>query len=422
MLSNLKKLLIKKAFSDSNILYELNKISDDSLTSMILESLEKMGEGIKTQGTNPNKTVHLLAGDIASTYEPGKQHEVVKMIRDALAHHISHHKANLKAGFRESADAHLNKIIPLMHLVTKLGQRVPEAIGLRYVDPRPWEVNYRTPLTRKEAFDMGLRRPIKEGKDSNEFHNGTKGLGARPSKSVKSDWSNLRDYRYLEMRPHPHRSMWSTKINKQPWDTEGYEGGYPFEEIRVGGEEELSAGGGYLPIKEVEASKAYRPHVFDLHPINKFMDIDANKLTPEQEQAYVNAASSWHDNPEHQKWLDELMANMKDPNYETYLADVSKTKPPHHFDGLELADHPKHAKIFVDRWGKSSSTEEQKSQQEKPEDTSKINWDLLPEALRQKHEKKAGSSVQTTAQQEQKPNEDINWDLLPEALRQKHKK
>jgi len=87
-----------------------------------------------------------------------------------------------------------------------------------------------------------------------------------------------------------------------------------------------------------------------------------------------------------------------------------------------LADHPKHAKIFVDRWGKSSSTEEQKSQQEKPEDTSKINWDLLPEALRQKHEKKAGSSVQTTAQQEQKPNEDINWDLLPEALRQKHKK
>lgn len=403
MLNRFKELLIKKALNKSLAVEEIFKISDQYLIDAVVESLEKMSKRNESAGRNANSAVSSLAGDIASTHVPGQPHETVELIRDALAHHISHHRANLKAGFRESADAHLNKIVPLMHLVAKLGNRVPDAIGLRNVDTRPWEVNYRTPLTRQEAFDMGLRGPIKEGADPNEFHNETQGLKARPSKSTRSEWSNLRDFRYLEMPPHPHKAMWSIKQGSQPWDTEGYSGGYPFEEIRVGGEKQLENGGGYLPIKDVEASKVYRPHAFDSHPISRFMDVDSNKFTPEQEKQYADAMSEWHNHEHMNTWLENFLSNLE--SNPDYLEKISSSKPNHHFDGIQLGEHPHHAKIYINRFGDAPTAE---STQQTP--SPDIDTSNLPQALREKF---SGSLSQSPAS----PSVDIG--SLPEALRQK---
>ncbi len=335
-LKSFRDLLLKKAEDNPTLQTIIHVMKDDLIAEKVIESLEKMARPQASMGRGANAAVTAFANQM--------KNKDVEMIRDALSHHISHYKSALKNNKREVADQHLEKIVPLMHLVGKAAAHSGGQIGLDYIPLEPWESNYTT-------VD---RRP-----ETGKLIEGTKGLRRRPQKSTgRSKYGISRsvpDYRYLEMAPHSRHG----DTAKSP-----HKGGYPFEEIQVGNPAKIDAGEAYLHISDVEPKESYTPHPFDQHPINQVADIDQGSLTPEHIKSFTDAMHGWHDSEHNKMWMQSLKdSHAKDPEA---FKTRGKTKPTHHFEGLKLLDQPDHAKEVMENLPEALKAKFTKKPQEVP--------------------------------------------------------
>lgn len=367
-ISSFRSLLLKRASDDPAVLRFIKDVRDDVLLSKTIESLSKMARQTANMGKDANAALVAFG---ASAHD---ESHIVPMLREALAHHISHHKASLramhseqdpsaKARHRRVADAHLNRIIPLLHIAAAAGRHSMGAMNLDHVDTRPWEANYTSTLTRQQARDLGLT----QGRSEERLHlpqHGAEGLNRRPASKVRGKFG-VPDYRYLEMPPHPHPHTWPG------WNTEGHEGGYPFETIKLGSDSDVNFDRAWLPIKDVEPKSEYTPHVFDLHPVNHHADMsqsefDAPKGTTGGSAAddYPNLVDQWDSDPRVLAWKSDRIKKLSDPSYNKGLV---LEKPGHHHEGIPLADHPETANYVVTPPPEASSTRKEKSSSIHPE-------------------------------------------------------
>lgn len=322
-LKGFKELLLKRTEDHPELKFLIGVIKDDILVEKVIESLEKMARPQASMGRGAN------AGVVAFAHQ--LKNKDVKMMRDALAHHISHYKSALKNGNREVADKHLSKVIPMMHLAGKAGAHSGGKLALDYIPLEPWETNYTTTA----------RLP------NGKLKEGTKGLGRRPAgshpgsdhTSRTEDHRNVPDYRYLEMAPHAGHV--DTQKGK-------FKGGYPFEEIRLGDSTRVDSGEGYLHhYEDIEPQNDFVPHPFDSHPVHDVVKMKQDHFTPEFTQKFIESMSQWDAHPEHQRWNQHIKDQYsKDP--EGFKARGTK-KYPHFYEGLNLLDQPGHARAKVEQ-------------------------------------------------------------------------
>jgi len=319
-LKSFREILLKKAEGNPYLQTLIKYAKDDLIADEILEALQKMAEPSAAMGRGANHAV--------TSYAAGMKPAHVEQLRDALGHHISHYKAALqahhkatdpaeKAKFRDVADRHLNKIVPLMHVAGKASKHSGGQMVLDYPSMTPWETNY----TGTERLPNGK---LKEG---------TKDLGRRPAPNARVDNPRaVRDYRYLEMPPHPgHASS-----DKMP-----HKGGYPFEEIQLGHPSKRDMGQAYLPIEDVKDIKDYVPHPFDAHPVNRYADHSQHELGPEEHEQINSGLAGWSESEPHKQWLvNQKSKYAVDP--EAYKA-RGMSKPEHVYEGTPLSTMPHHS-------------------------------------------------------------------------------
>lgn len=343
---SLRELLLRKT-EDPILRTFIMSMKDEVFIDKVVESLQKMARPHASMGRGANAAITAFANQLTN--------KDIAMIRDALAHHISHHKAALKAGKRDVADMHLNKIVPLMHLIARAAPHSGGSLDIDYVPLEPWESNYTT-------LD---RRP-----ETGKLIEGTKGLGRRPKKSTgQSKYGISRsvpDYRYLEMPAHPgHPDMRNSP----------HRGGYPFEEIQVGDPIKIDNKQAYLHIRDVEPQDKFTPHPFDYHPIHAVADLKQDNLTLEHMKRFVDAMNKWHESEHHANWMNSLKERFtKDPEGFTKAGTV---KPPHHFEGLPLHEVPPHTKI-------AHNFHNSEARRHSNVSTSSENFSHLPDELRSK--------------------------------------
>lgn len=395
-LKSFKELLLKKAEGNPYLQTLIEYAKDDLIVDGVIESLLKMAEPSAAMGRGANSAL--------TSYAASMDNSDVEQIRDALAHHISHYRGALKAGNRAVADAHLNKIIPMMHLAGRAGRHSNGKMVLDYVSTTPWETNYTT-HARHEGSGL-----LKEG---------TKDLGRRPKKMRGGvlephqrtlDHRGVPDYRYLEMPPH---ALHETSA-KMP-----HKGGYPFEEIQLGNPAKRDAGKAYLPIEDVGPVNQYVPHPFDQHPVHAVADTPEHHLTPEEKEKFVNELAAWKSGSHHQKWLQDQKAKFQ-ADKEAYLARGTQ-KPKHVYEGLKLLEQPAHAKA------QAAAT----AQSEAPASPEELDVSALPPALQVKYganKPKQSAASQVASKLIEEPSkstpqtDEVDWSKLPAALRQKYGK
>ena len=338
--SSFKKILLRKVEGDLKLTTLISSCTGEFLTNKIIESLEKMAAPGKNTGRNANSAITNFAQRLSN--------RDVEMMRDALGHHVSAHKAELKAGNRQAADAHLNKIIPLMHLMARTAAHSGGKLALDYVPLEPWETNY-----------TGLERRPETGK----LKEGTKGLRRRPSKTDRiSNPRGVPDFRYLEMKPHPGHSDVNTSPHKET--------AYPFEEIQLGSPSAVDSKQAYLPISNIQATGTFKPHPFDDHPIHKLADLEQDKISNDTMNNFGSALDNWVNHDSSKKW-GESIKNLYASNPESYK-NRGKQKPSHHFEGMSILDHPKEVAEYISQ-NPTSSVESTKLKE--PKSTSSILTD-----------------------------------------------
>lgn len=310
-LKSFRELLLKKAADNPTLQSIIDVMKDELIAEKVIESLEKMARPQASMGRSANAAVTAFGNQL--------KNKDVEMMRDALAHHISHYKSALKHGQRDLADQHLNKIIPMMHLAARSAAHSNGQLGLDYVPLEPWETNYTTTERRAETGKL------KEG---------TKGLRRRLN-SVGRDKNprSVPDYRYLEMAPHEEHA--DTK--KSP-----HKGGYPFEEIQLGNPAKIDSKEAYLHIIDPGKQDEYVPHPFDNHPIHEFAEHKQDSLQPEHMKDFADKMTAWHGSEHNTKWMEGLK-QLHASNPEAFKA-RGKQKPEHHYEGIKLLDQPHKAK------------------------------------------------------------------------------
>lgn len=368
--SAFRSVLLRKAQHNFQLTKLIESLDSDSLTSMLIDSLEKMARPAKSMGSNANSAI--------TSFAAGLTNKDVEMMRDALGHHISAHKAELKAGNRVAADAHLSKIIPLMHMAAKAAAHSNGRLALDYVPLEPWESNYTT-----------LERRPETGK----LKEGTKGLGRRPSRTDRSiNPRGVPDYRYLEMRPHGGHQDTKTSPHAEK--------GYPFEEIQLGDSNSVDNNRAYLPITNMEPAGVFRPHPFDDHPIHRLAHTDQNSISEADQARFASDLVDWVNHDSNKKWSSSIK--------EAYAANPElfkqrgRQKPGHHFDDISLLEQPDEARQHVAAPTKRTSSA-----------LGGIDMSLLPPELRSKHGQMLQQLIQPSAEDDLLAN-------LPAELRAKH--
>jgi len=307
-IESFKELLLKKATDNPTLSTLISYIDDEKLADKVLESLEKMARPHASMGRFANAGVTSWASQL--------KNKDVDMLRDALSHHVSHHKAALKNGNRKAADQHLEKIVPLLHLAAKASAHSGGQLGFDYTPMEPWEANYTT-------TQRGENGKLKEG---------TKGLGRRPKNTDRNkNERGVPDYRYLEMAPHGgHPDQKNSK----------HSSGYPFEETQLGNPAKIDANEAYLHVSDPGAKESFTPHPFDTHPIHSVADMKQDDFSPEKIQQFANAMDSWNEGEHHKQYVNNFKeAHAKDP--EAFKL-RGKTKPEHHYTGVPLLEQPSH--------------------------------------------------------------------------------
>jgi hypothetical protein len=320
-LDSFKTILLRKTEGNELLHSLLNEVGEDFFVASVVDALEKMAK----PGTGANGAVTGFGANFDLTDK--------LQLRDALGHHLSHYKAALKAHhaapdqspeqahFRQVADQHLSKVVPLMHLASKAALHSKGELMLKHPSLMPWEVNYTTLE----------RNPPEPGKKEGRMKRDAKGLGARPTKNVRPGGNGIPNYHYLEMPPHPgHKKVASMSFT----------GGYPWEEVQLGSAKDVDTKKAHLHIEDVPDKKIYEPHPFDKHPINSIHEISSDHFLPQMETAYGEDLGKFRNSPEHEKWLEN-----EDTKYTSSPEEYEKrghVKSSHFYEGIPLKEQPSH--------------------------------------------------------------------------------
>lgn len=366
-LSSFKELLLKKSKDDASLYDAISSIRDDFFEDIVAESLEKMAAPGGNMGGNATSPLTTWASNLTTAQ--------VAHLHDALSHHISHYKSALKNNNRDLADQHAKQIIPIMHLAAQAARHSDGRLAMDYEPLTPWERNYTSHLNRQEARDLGLSKTqIAEGANTKLPHEGTKNLGRRLSSTSRSQNPfSVPDYRYLEMKPSP--------FGTQP-KSQSPEGGYPFENIRVGSSDDINNGKGYVDIHDVGPQDKFIPHPFDNHPVFNLTEKKAQqKHVSGQEDVISDAIRKWSNNNN-----PDLFQRIKN-GYERNPQRGS-VKSESFFKDIPLQERPIHHPSLSDHY-KDQGQSEIKSVSEPKNITPKSNtqsldWTKIPGPLRQK--------------------------------------
>lgn len=352
-LKSFRELLLKKSADNPTLHTMISIMKDEIIADKIIEYLQKMPLPHASAGAKANGAITSFAKMITPEDE-------IPMIHDALSHHVAHYKSALKHGNREVADAHLNKIIPMVHLANKMATHSNGKFTIDTPRPQSWESNIttleRTPKNRwKEEQEGWKRRP-------------------NPKSNRKYTPKN---YRYFEMPPHPQHEHITSNVHP-------HRGGFPFEEIQVGSPLDISNKAAYLHVPDVDPQDKYVPHPFDTHPINEFNDVTADefKNNPQLAEEYDQKLKNWMNSEDSKKWAAKNEAYiLSDPENMR-----GKIKPPHHFNDIELTKLPHHEGMSTEQPEESSPTSVA------PAETTLSDESIaaLPPSLRERFAKKPG--------------------------------
>lgn len=311
-LDSFKQILLKKSTDNPSLQTLITFIKDEVLVNKILESLEKMAAPHARSGVGANGGVVTTAGTLTNTD--------IKMLHDALSHHVAHYKSALKNNNRSVADAHLNKIIPMVHLATKLANHSGGRMSVDTVGPQAWEANITT-----EERNPATGRRMEE----------TEGWRRRPMPKSRRIYTP-KDYRYFEMPPHPQHNH--IRDNEHP-----HRGGYPFEEIQIGNPSDIDNKKAYLHVPEIANTDSFTPHPFDAHPVNSIQDLTNSEFAKVSDK-FENELGQWKDSPSYKKWTeDRKQTASADPES---FKNRGSIKPEHHFTGVQLTKLPHHTGVI----------------------------------------------------------------------------
>lgn len=355
-ISNFRELLTlkAKAYKNLELLTLVKGLSNSELHDSIIESLEKMAKLSAHVGKNPNSGLLAFAGSM--------QNDDVHMLRDALSHHVSRYKSALKGmhasadqgerkKLRSIADQHLSRVVPLAHLAARAEHHSNGRIAADLPPIRAWQANYTghhkfkdfKPVRVHPDGKVSILDPVRDNKEYTGRPNaeliGTEGWGGRPGsgRPTGHNHNNSRsmvDYRYLEMPVNQNHPEAATTHHK---------GGFPFEDIRIGSESEVAAGGGHIHVEDVPKIEAYVPHEFDSHPINSIFDIPDSKFTDTQKTKFAADFSRWKNSPQYENFINRHEA-LESADPESYSKRGAE-KPGHHFEGIPLIKQPRHAML-----------------------------------------------------------------------------
>lgn len=318
-LSSFKAVLLRKAQGNNGLQSFIKNIADELFADVVIEVLEKMPRpsaqtGVRANGPTADFGVNATTTD-------------VNMLRDALGHHLSHYKAALKAHhaapegspekakFRQTADAHMEHLFPLMHLAAKASYHSRDGknkFEIDYPNIPPWESNYTT---------------LKRTEDGKKKHRVDKLLNTR-SKNSGSISAHYKNMHFLEMPPHPGHYDPTTVNHKS---------GYPWEEVQIGKPADIDAGKAYLHIEDIPAKPDFTPHEFDAHPIRGIQDVSNDHISPSRLQQYNNDLVQWHAGNGPKDWINRMRALPPGD-----FMSRGKTKPKHVYEGIPLQPHPEH--------------------------------------------------------------------------------
>ena len=295
-------------------------------------------------------------------YAQSMTNKDIHVLRDALSHHLSHYKKALENGNREVADAHLEKVVPLIDLAARSTKNSGGLASFKAPNPMAWEMNYTT----------------NDRKENGEWHRDPKGWGARASKKRVAGGRPIPDYRYFEMPPHAGHSSHEDHMHR---------GGYPFEEIQIGKDSDINEGKAHLHEKDVVSTDTFTPHPFDSHPIHKIFASPKSKVDENQLTEFVQNMNEWNNSSDAAK-AHELI---KKPLMDAHQKGGHK-KGEHLYTNIKLLDQPEEAKKYI---YKENRSKEPKIEQPKAEASTEA-MSALPEHIKNKFIKPSPVAQPTT--------------------------
>lgn len=341
MINSFRELLIRKANSE-DLKKAASFISDEVLTELALESLEKMAIN-ELKGAGANTAVHSFISEMDHQFEPD-------MMRDAIGHHVSHYKAAVKAGRQDIANKHAKQAMRIMNLAHKAQQHAKGKLNIDFIDPKPWE---QAKYTKTYEPDHPL---VAAGKRSvGDVVTRAKGLNYATTGN---------DFSFLQGQPH---ESYVKDIQKH-----GHNKAYPFEKVKVNGK--------FIHVDDIDPKeiKDYQPHEFDAHPIMSHFEESQQHRTPQRDQQYHEAKDKYlNESPHINKYFERHDKLSQDPNYEKRGEAVSK--PVH--NEIEGMPFPSLTSKAQDKTNAPSIKEAKQPKPNKPGDMSKINFQALESAL-----------------------------------------
>lgn len=229
-LSSLREILLRKSLSNQTLKSFVYHISDDHLLKYVTESLEKMAAK-----PGASKSTNQLITDFAS--DVANSSILPKMMHDHLSHHATRYASALKAGNKDLAGKHMQKIFNNLYLTQKMihdgginhtgGAISNDSSQTSWVDPKPWERHRYTNTGPDGKFQTALN-------------------------GIKRNFNSAPYYDYLQGAPH---SSYANEVHGH-----GHKKAWPVEEIKINGK--------HIHIDHNHQHKdSFEPHIFDSHPI-----------------------------------------------------------------------------------------------------------------------------------------------------------
>lgn len=282
----IRELLLRKT-DNPNLRFLIQSMNDETIQSMVIESLEKMASYSGKKAIKMNTAVRDFLNTALGEVQAGEPNPM-EHLRDALGHHASHYAAARAAGNQALAEEHAKQFLKLGHLGHKLdsgaktianfepGHDIDYKIGMNDLanfhapDLQAWQA------TSPQHF---ANRHKSSGVDLPGWRAYQKQDGVR-TRGDGINEPNKFSFAWLANNPHPdHRDIGKHIMNGHD------ESGYPMEHVAINGK--------YIPVGVVESPNKYVPHPFDSHPIVQHFDESPEEHAPKADQ-YKNKLAMFH--------------------------------------------------------------------------------------------------------------------------------
>ena len=220
--------LLSKNSNDAILDYAIKKVSDEMLSDLVIESLEKMA---KMQAKGP--ALHLAE-------EHSAEHSVdpeISTLPDTMLHAIGHHIANYKSAVASGNQDKANHHAKMYGRYMKLGEGIKNSLNdgsfnFQSVSPRPWQYQ------------------LRHG-EHDQNRNQISFNGQKP-KDVPGWKSDHKGYGWLQLNPHEEHS------DHKDVTATGHIGQYPMDAVSINGKQ--------VVVPDIQSTKNAVPHSFDNHP------------------------------------------------------------------------------------------------------------------------------------------------------------